>query len=68
MPQAKGRVAATIQGSRLILTAIWLQVAGYCYQGSFRNIGIIMSLLIFIAIITLFYVIKNRKLMEFSQK
>ena len=59
MPQAKGRVAATIQGSRLILTAIWLQVAGYCYQGSFRNIGIIMSLLIFIAIITLFYVIKN---------
>lgn len=62
MPQAKGRVSAIIQGGRLIFTALGLQIAGYFYQGSFQNIGIIITSFIFIAVITLFFVIKNRKL------
>lgn len=62
MPQVKGRVSAIIQGGRLIFAALGLQFAGYFYQGSFRNIGIVMISFIFIAIVTLFFVIKNREL------
>ena len=67
MPQAKGRVSAILQGGRLIFAALSLQFAGYFYQGSFRNIGIIIAVFILLTVITLFFVIKNRELMEFSQ-
>ncbi len=66
MPKAKGRVTAVIQVGRLILVSISLQLAGYFYQGSFRNIGILIALFILGGIITLFYVIKNREIMEIS--
>ena len=49
MPQAKGRVSAIIQGGRLIFAALSLQIAGYFYQGSFQNIGIIITGFIFMA-------------------
>ncbi|MBP9692013.1 MAG: MFS transporter [Alphaproteobacteria bacterium] len=68
MPQAKGRVSAILQGGRLIFAAISLQLAGYCYVGSFRNIGIIIAVFILLTVITLFFVIKNRELMEFSRE
>ncbi|MDP3532065.1 MAG: multidrug effflux MFS transporter [Alphaproteobacteria bacterium] len=68
MPQAKGRVSAIIQGSRLILAALGLQCAGYFYQESFRNIGIIIAVFIFITVIMLLFVIKNRALMKFSNE
>ncbi|EKD70667.1 MAG: hypothetical protein ACD_46C00449G0001, partial [uncultured bacterium] len=64
MPQAKGRVSAIIQGGRLIFAALGLQIAGYFYQGSFQNVGIIISSFIFIAVITLFFVMQNRELMK----
>lgn len=64
MPQAKGRVSAIIQGGRLIFASLGLQIAGYFYQGSFLNIGIIIGGFIFIAIITLFLVTKNPELMQ----
>ena len=67
MPQAKGRVSAILQGGRLIFAALSLQFAGYFYQGSFRNIGIIIAVFILFTVITLFFVIKNRELMAFSQ-
>lgn len=62
MPQAKARVSAVLQGSRLIVAAFSLQVAGYFYQGSFRNIGIIISVFIFMVIVTHFFIINNREL------
>lgn len=68
MPQAKGRVSAILQGGRLVFASVCLQLAGYFYQGSFRNIGIIISAFILLTVMTLFFVIKNRELMEFSQK
>ncbi|MBA3814802.1 MAG: MFS transporter [Alphaproteobacteria bacterium] len=68
MPEAKGRVSAILQGGRLIFAAISLQLAGYFYQGSFRNIGIIIAVFILLTIITLFSVINNRELMEFSRE
>lgn len=68
MPQAKGRVSAVLQGGRLILAALSLQLAGYFYQGSFLNIGIIIIVFILLTVITLIFVIRNRELMEFSQE
>lgn len=64
LPHVKGRVSAIIQGARLILTSISLQIVGYFYQGSFQNIGIIITSFILIAVITLFFVIKNHELMN----
>ena len=67
MPEAKGRVSAVIQGSRLIFCALSLQIAGFYYRGSFQNIGIILVGFIFLVVITLFLVMKNEKLMKINK-
>lgn len=67
MPHAKGRVSAILQGGRLVFSALCLQLAGYFYQGSFRNIGIIIIGFILLTVLTLFFIIKNRELMTFSR-
>jgi DHA1 family bicyclomycin/chloramphenicol resistance-like MFS transporter len=64
MPKAKGRVSAVIVGSRLILCALSLQLAGFIYKGSFQNIGMIILPFILMSIITLFKVIKNEEIMK----
>jgi DHA1 family bicyclomycin/chloramphenicol resistance-like MFS transporter len=63
LPHAKAKISAMIQGGKLLLSALGLQLAGYFYQGSFQNIGIIICGFVFIAIVTLFLVIKHQKLM-----
>jgi len=68
MPQAKGRVSAILQGGRLVLSALCLQLAGYFYQGSFRNIGLMIGGFIFLTILTLFFILKNHELMTFSRE
>lgn len=68
MPQAKGRVSAVIQGSRLILSALGLQCAGYFHQGSFQHIGIILVSFILVTLIMLFFVINNNTIMKFSKE
>ncbi|MGI4852153.1 MAG: hypothetical protein ACRYGR_09470 [Janthinobacterium lividum] len=68
MPEAKGRVSAMIQGFRLMMTAFSLQLAGYFYQGSFQNIGFIIFYFITLAIVMLFFVLKNDTLMKDLQK
>jgi DHA1 family bicyclomycin/chloramphenicol resistance-like MFS transporter len=60
MPKAKGRVSAIIQGSRLILSALGLQIAGYYYQGSFQTIGIIITFFIILATYSMYLVSINR--------
>ena len=67
MPEAKGKIAAVLQVARLILTALSLQLTGFLYQGSFQMIGVILCGFILVASITLFFVIQNRTLMNFSQ-
>ncbi|MCD6039849.1 MAG: MFS-type bicyclomycin resistance protein [Gammaproteobacteria bacterium] len=64
----KARVSAVIQGARLILTALALQIAGYFYQKSFKSIGVVLICFMVIAVITLFFIIKNRELMEWEEK
>lgn len=58
-PESKGRLTALIQGGRLIFASIGLQVAGYFYNGSFHNIGMIVSAVVFMGIIVMFCVIKQ---------
>ncbi len=64
LPHVKARVSAIIQGAKLILTAIGLQIAGYVYTGTFQSIGVIVIFFIVIAAITLYLVINNRALMD----
>lgn len=68
MPKAKGRVAAVIQGGRLIFCALCLQIAGFYYRGSFQNIGMIISGFILLGVITLFLVMRNETLMKGHQE
>lgn len=67
IPQAKGKISAVLQGSRLLFSALSLQFAGYFYQGSFRNIGVILAVFIFLALITHLFVMNNREIMTLSQ-
>lgn len=68
IPEAKGRVASVIQGTRLILSAVSLQLASYYYQGSFQNIGYIMLSFIFLVIISMAFTLKNSELMKLSHQ
>lgn len=68
MPKAKGRVSAVMQGARLIISALCLQLAGYFYQGSFQSIGIMIAIFILMISLTLFFVIRNQALMTFSKE
>jgi DHA1 family bicyclomycin/chloramphenicol resistance-like MFS transporter len=60
IPQAKGRISSLIQGARLIVTALCLQLAGYFYNGSFVNVGLMISFFIVMVIITLYAISKPR--------
>lgn len=64
IPNAKARVSAVLQGGRLIFSALGLQLAGYFYNGSFRNIGVILCFLIAMILITHLFVIRNPDLMK----
>jgi DHA1 family bicyclomycin/chloramphenicol resistance-like MFS transporter len=66
LPEIKGRVSAIVSFSRLVLSALGLEIAGYFYQGSFRNIGVVITCFILVAIITLFMILNNSELMKFS--
>ncbi len=68
IPQAKGRISAIIGGANLVFSSVGLQIAGYFYQGSFRNIGIVISFYILIAVITLYFVISNKEIMKIEFK
>lgn len=64
LPNAKGRISALMQGTRLIFSASALQIAGYFYHHTFLNIGIILISFIIIASLLLAFVMKNTKIMQ----
>jgi DHA1 family bicyclomycin/chloramphenicol resistance-like MFS transporter len=64
LPEAKGRLTAIIQAGRLIVASLGLQIAGYFYQGTFLNIGVMLASLIFAGIILMFFVVKQWSLIE----
>lgn len=67
-PPAKARISAVLQGSRLIFAALSLELTGYLYQESFRNIGLIICVFIMLIIITHFMVINNNVLLKAIHK
>ena len=54
IPSAKGKTSALIKASMLILTALGVEFAGYCYQGSFKSLGLIISIFILVAVYYLY--------------
>lgn len=64
IPHSKGKISAVLQGSQLIFSAMSVGITGYFYQGSFQNIGIIISVFIVMATFTHFMVIKNSKITQ----
>lgn len=65
--EAKSKVSATIVIFRLIFVGISLECAGYFYNGSFQNIGIILIFINILSIITLNLCIKNNNFMKFEK-
>lgn len=59
MPEAKGKLTAIIQCGRLIFASIGLQIAGFFYDGSFYNVGIIVGIVVLISILVMYLVIKQ---------
>ena len=64
MPEAKGKLTALIQGGRLIMASIGLQIAGFFYIGSFRQIGMVVGFFVFIGICIMPFVIKKWALIK----
>ena len=62
IPAAKGKISALIKASMLILTTLGVELAGFCYQGSFQILGIILSFFIMIGVITLFMIIRDKEI------
>lgn len=62
IPDAKGKVSALIQGGRLIVSSVGLQLAGYCYAHSFTSIGLIIALFILFGVLLQSAVIKKWRL------
>jgi MFS transporter, DHA1 family, multidrug resistance protein len=58
IPHSKGKISAVLQGSQLIFSALSVEIAGYFYQGSFQNIGVIISIFIIMATLSHFMIIK----------
>lgn len=59
MPEAKARLTALIQGGQLLFASLGLQIAGHFYQGSFREIGIIVASIILMDILIMFFIINK---------
>lgn len=64
VPAAKGRIASLITILRLVFTAICIQIAGYFFNNSFQNVGIIISIIIVLVIITSIMILKNTEIMR----
>lgn len=67
LPHAKARAAAMMTGGRLIFSSLGLELAGYFYQGTFQNIGIIIMTTILTCVILQFFVLNNREIMKFTE-
>lgn len=58
IPNAKGRITAIMTTSRLIVTAIGLQLVGWLYNGVFAYIGLIMVISLIMGLIACYKLFK----------
>ena len=59
--EAKARVSALMQAGGLVFASLSLEIAGYFFDDSFKNIGIIIACFIFMVTVTLAMVVKKIK-------
>jgi DHA1 family bicyclomycin/chloramphenicol resistance-like MFS transporter len=59
IPEIKGSVSGFIQGSKLLLSALSLQLAAWTYDGTFFSTGLIMSGFILLSVIGLIAVLRH---------
>ncbi len=59
IPGIKGSVSGFIQGSRLILSALSLQIAAWAYDGTFFSTGLIISGFMLISVVGLIAVLRH---------
>lgn len=59
MPNAKARLTAIAQGSRLIISSLGLQIASWFYDGTFLSIGITAGIFILIAFVMKYFVLRQ---------
>lgn len=65
IPEAKGRLTALVQSAKLIFASLGLQTAGYFYDGSFFNIGMILGSFILMGSVVMVFVMRRwRELMK----
>jgi len=57
---SKGRISALTNCSKLLFTAIFLEIISYYYTGSFFLLGITIAMLMFIATMLMRYIVINR--------
>lgn len=62
--EAKGRISALLQGGRLILSAIFLQLAGHLYTGSFQILGLILIGFVVLTVLSLVLVVRSKEIMD----
>ena len=65
---AKGRIAAAIQSSRLLLTAFGLQFVGYLYAGSFQPLGLTMVVTFSIGLYGVYILMTKYKIVITNEK
>jgi len=65
---AKGRIAASIQSSRLLLTAFGLQFVGYLYKGTFQPLAFTMVITFSLGLYGLYILMTKYKISITSEK
>lgn len=65
---AKGRIAAAIQSSRLLLTAFGLQFVGYLYAGSFQPLGLTMVITFSMGLFGVYVLMTKYQILKTSEK
>ena len=69
VPHAKGKISALLTSSRLILTAVCLQIVGYIYNGTFIPIGTTIGFFVALALFFCYQVFQiERKSMSSNFK
>jgi MFS transporter, DHA1 family, multidrug resistance protein len=63
VPGAKAKASAIIQVSRLAMSAIGLELAGYFYSGTVRSVAIVMAISMLISLTAFSTILKDKKLL-----
>ncbi len=61
IPHAKAKISALIQGVRMILSAVCIQLAAYSYDHTFKSVGITMAILIALVLALQLFIVRDKR-------